>query len=1004
MGLAKAVEMAALVLISVMAVGVLWVNVTPVIEDASSFNVSPLYGSPTSKDSGVSLSENNLIQNPSFEEGLSEGTDDPLHWTTKGGSDEGSKPVDSDESHYGDYSWKFDEGDETYQQGYHKFIPVELGEFYELSTWIMSEDGNERAALGWQEYDSDGNALIGGGGNLFVLKGREIPTGWTKFSGVGQIWNAETESVEVKLLLYGDGGGAVWWDDLSLVNFKDVFDLEESGCENSGDSKCIDFGAEEENPEIEVNLEVMSKKKPDGAVKFRNIEPGETLEVKIPEFNTGADGLPLTPMLLEIRYQDKIDSLLYASSSTRTRRRAFVESEIQYYSSDPLYYGSGKQYTSQLTYLGDFNDNKWKTMKYVFQKTDFMLLRAIDGKFSMRIIMPNQGAEDEHLYLPIDYINLRAITLEEALQFKDGERKKMGFYEVEIPHDNPEGINSDLVVFSRDIMDSVYKNTKPRQKEIGNDVAGFSTLGETATLSFSIYSGSGIENLEFDVSDLMSGGNKISQNDIEIYHVVYDEKRTRIYPRREYALLPDRIEEFSFLDVDADSSERIWIKVHVPEDAAGGLYQGGIDITQNNALLSTINMELDVAEIQLDEPEHINVIYYGPYTKVLSSSSDETFKFYSEIGFVPLVFVPYSSDEQIVAFKNTAGEITGYDFSGLKLRLNKMIEKGVIEDKVIIELANFWNYFLSKQVFGKSGYAIPKSELYDELSRQDFVDAYGLAIDELIQIGEQRGVEVVFSAVDEAGNNPYKRILADRLYTIIKGRGGVTMATYSPRSEEVLAKNAGGYATPDVIPSLENLVDYKVFPSGYIGEGFSGGYDNFGYYTTSESYLRNPIYNRFLHGLMAFKTDAKMVSAYAMGEIMNDPYNDFDAKGEFIYPFTYPDFLFVYPTWSGRLVPTMSSEGIREGVKDARYIATLKRLIEENKDNLEKQAAAQEAQAYLDSVKSQISANYRGDYVQQSEEHGFYEAIMDDVSGGGGFGGFSKVRRDVLDYILGLGG
>jgi hypothetical protein len=245
-----------------------------------------------------------------------------------------------------------------------------------------------------------------------------------------------------------------------------------------------------------------------------------------------------------------------------------------------------------------------------------------------------------------------------------------------------------------------------------------------------------------------------------------------------------------------------------------------------------------------------------------------------------------------------------------------------------------------------------------------------------------------------------------------------TAATYYSICDELLyldpnngdGKNPNKYKLPDELdcnlPGLTELVDYKIWPMGTEGTGYSKHQDPnytgfFGYYTTHHATTRNPVYNRFLHGLFAFRTDATAIWLWAMGSFNNDPFNDFDAGYRYIFlPFTYPDFIFAYPTWSGELLYTVGGlEGIREGIKDAKYIATLERLIEEDPED----PNAPDANAYLADVNSRIESDFRYAYHYKTTQLGYHQEILADINDSNDpndFEAFTRIRKTIADHIV----
>ena len=138
-----------------------------------------------------------------------------------------------------------------------------------------------------------------------------------------------------------------------------------------------------------------------------------------------------------------------------------------------------------------------------------------------------------------------------------------------------------------------------------------------------------------------------------------------------------------------------------------------------------------------------------------------------------------------------------------------------------------------------------------------------------------------------------------------------------------------------------------------------------------------------------------------MFDVVNDPFNDFDAQAYYRHPYTHPDFLFAYPTWSGRMLPTMGLEGLREGIKDAKYIATLKMLMRRNPNS----PAASAARDYLGTLKDKINPDFWNAYVRKTTEGGYYHNVVRDISQNRNvveWEAFTRIRRTVFDHITRL--
>src|SRR3989338_320259 len=106
--------------------------------------------------------------------------------------------------------------------------------------------------------------------------------------------------------------------------------------------------------------------------------PKKTLSVEFPAFNVDNQGFPLTPMLLEVRFKDTINFKSYAKNANISSHRAFVISNIYYMSDDTLVDRADKINYSILS-LDENRDYQWKYKQYGFGKSQFQLIRAIDG-------------------------------------------------------------------------------------------------------------------------------------------------------------------------------------------------------------------------------------------------------------------------------------------------------------------------------------------------------------------------------------------------------------------------------------------------------------------------------------------------------------------------------------------------------------------------------------------------------------------------------------------------
>ncbi|MGA2069910.1 MAG: right-handed parallel beta-helix repeat-containing protein [Sedimentisphaerales bacterium] len=971
----------------------------------------------------------NLVSNPGFEEGGglkyygSESNDIPKNWIEDVPA-QGWYTMDSNDKYSGNYSWKFtnDCNPNTYHStAYSDYISVSPEQTYILSAFIKSE-GQANVGLSLEQYDDNNNLVPSW---TVILNNATVSDKWTKYSGI--ISNLQQQTKKVRVFITGPfvcQTGTVWWDEVSLTELDSAY-LPPYGCSNEENvAKGIDFGnANDEDPCYNGGIVWNSSKmgprateSGEGGLTYRKLKAGQIVDLKIPAFNVDSNGIPLTPMLLEIAYKRSATADAYVYSRISDSVDPNYLFDVDYTGQfDPNY----QDYP--IIGLSSKNDGKWTYVQYPFRANAWPELRALDDDnnpatekvFTIRL--GYNCCDGTH---PIDYVTLRKISQDEYDAFAQKQREIKGFVKADLPDDtagNPSYADPNMVVFVRDIMQPVYKHTVPEDNE-PNSINAFSCWGEVEPLSFSIYSKSGVDGLEISVSSLVNSADNnsvISANDISINQVKYNESRLTKNTKY-YALVPEYIEPVSSLSVDANSSERIWLKAHIPaenQNLSPGLYKGTVTIARAGQPNVTVGINLTIYDITLHAPEVFNPAYHDPYGRainyLLSVDAGKVFDAYAESGLEPFVF---SASHRIKVNKDQNGSII-FDCNTFKQYMDVMVEHKFVIDKVAIFLSKYQDTFkeLYKAVHGVD-YNGSDPNLYYKLTDPNFVAAYGDLIEKYHEIGAAYNVDFIFTVWDEPGDGKEARIFTDRLYSIVKAKNELTYSCYGPSCDDEV-NVAPDYNTPNGmnIPALTNLVDYKAWSMGNEDSGYYAHNDlnnpnypgSFGYCTTGHSHLSNPAYNRFLHGLFAFATNATIVSCYAVSDWSNNPYNDYDARCEDDPLSSSPDYCVAFPKWNGDILSGVGGmEAIREGIKDAKYIATLKRLITQNPNT----ASAIAAQSYLDELKARIDPII-DDYYAVTTELGYYQQIfkgISEINDANDYEAFTKIRGEIAEHIKSL--
>jgi hypothetical protein len=391
-------------------------------------------------------------------------------------------------------------------------------------------------------------------------------------------------------------------------------------------------------------------------------------------------------------------------------------------------------------------------------------------------------------------------------------------------------------------------------------------------------------------------------------------------------------------------------------------------------------------------PETVHAMYHDPYMSPYALNFSESLKIYSEAEIEPIVNV-FATDIKLI--DRASGR---YDASVFARKIDELIGGGALKPETQMVQVFFypWNVPYQDMVGTINGKPVgapdakyiyyDTPDLYDRLSDPNYVRGFKGALSAINSVATSRGLRFVYSYVDEPTGKIDRLIIADRLHTYTRELGLKTWTTGAPSIPTRL--NQGGYTgSVSEIPPLSGLTDYNIVDTAD------------GYYTTQSSFIRFPIYNRFTHGIYAFARNWKFLDAYALGDANQDPFDDFDYKPNGGYDNAGPDYIFGYTALDGTWLPTMAYEGIREGIRDDRYLSTLNELINSSGNS----SAVNNAKAYLDNIKQKAGrlAWYQ-DLLWKIKPHGFYDAILSAISpkGEDDFEFFSDMREQIVDHII----
>jgi len=184
------------------------------------------------------------------------------------------------------------------------------------------------------------------------------------------------------------------------------------------------------------------------------------------------------------------------------------------------------------------------------------------------------------------------------------------------------------ILFHRPITEPVYPNSRPLVHERLESLVAFATPGEFEPITFSIYPVRELKNLRVRVSALRGPAGKIPASEITVRLATYWNVR---YPRYSsqgtFRRVPELLERVTVHTSAAKECQRWWITIHVPENAARGLYRGTVTVWDDGfdrAVEIPVVLRVLGFKLKADPAKHYSVYYYTR-NRVQFQDKDERF-------------------------------------------------------------------------------------------------------------------------------------------------------------------------------------------------------------------------------------------------------------------------------------------------------------------------------------------------------------------------------------------
>ena len=517
-----------------------------------------------------------------------------------------------------------------------------------------------------------------------------------------------------------------------------------------------------------------------------------------------------------------------------------------------------------------------------------------------------------------------------------------------VPIPTPKEEQYGFILFSRPITQPVHKNYHPRTFERTQALSAFATTGEYEPFTFSVYPLRDMKNFKVIVSDLKSDYGVIKGDNIDLrlvtnWNVRYP-KYTSVGTYRE---VPELLEKVTVNSFKKGENQRYWITVHIPENAAEGVYSGSVtmfDDIYGKAVRIPVSLRVLPYKLIKDSQKHFTSfmlpyshLYRGfePDTSLVMKAIKADFANMKKYGF------DLFPDFYLRSREGKNGKVEFYIKPEDELMIDIAFQLGFEGDVILV---GGWNYFMTKyHPECKSVGGHGKLNMYPPATSKMF-GAITEATGKFTKQCRDKGwPELIYFVADEPrGDNAE---FMSRVYNSFKKGGAVTLLSNDPTS---------GYAhyyhdkncvdiwmsQPFDIPYNEVLADkthqYWSYPNHNAGEFKDRVFQQKG--------------GRMTYGFGLWKSGYNTLMPWAWRWFVkgNHHYDHFD----YLFEGAYASGCGMRIDEQANFIPAIYWECFREGYDDGRYLYTLQQTIKEREEAEDRdcQLLVAEGKQLLDSI------------------------------------------------------
>lgn len=477
------------------------------------------------------------------------------------------------------------------------------------------------------------------------------------------------------------------------------------------------------------------------------------------------------------------------------------------------------------------------------------------------------------------------------------------------------------LLYHRDRNYEVLPNSKPSPGEALQALRVRATPGEIESEPFSIYAlrdagkisvSPEVANAEGE-SAWLAGA--VVVEDVLFHPIQYRLKNEHTWPTLSYLRYPIFIRSAAGYPMSSGTSRLYWITVTVPDNVPAGVYQALIQVTDEKDARAVVPLEVEVLPFELTTE---GLPRFGAFLSGASFARGE-WKFMKRYGMDALQWFWPSHEIKI---KNDNGKIK-MDFTRYDSFVQGMKEAGM-RGPLVLSLGNSWlgDYEIKlAEAFGLrllnrmfDGRMVTIADFNDPRWDDLWVEGLRIIFEHAKKVGWP---ELALLIHDEPTKyiieyHPHKYHLVKKHFPQVPVYG----VFFQPQEDPgPLVKSC------DIMVANRDLARIKALARAHNKRFWT--YNNI---CADQSFGKC----RLLYGQIPSYYESEVMWFWCWNYWINDPWNDFDGRGEQVGgpAQSDADWVAVYPSVDGaEPVRTLAIEAAREAIDDVRYVKTLENLV-----------------------------------------------------------------------------